>query len=77
MHRAINTGSPAANRQIVNESKQTLGEDIAKKPDDAQKPPAIDYPGGTSLIIIFVGLRWACTHYSISIPFLSMLTHKC
>ncbi|KAL7971888.1 major facilitator superfamily domain-containing protein [Trichoderma sp. SZMC 28014] len=70
---AINTGSPAANRQIVNESKQTLGEDIAKKPDDAQKPPAIDYPGGTSLIIIFLFFGKLYAEFHIKWVFLSAL----
>lgn len=73
---AINTSSSAASRQIVNESKQTPSEYIAKKPDATQKPPAINYPGGVSLIIVFVGLFLAALcvglvrpHCSISTPF--------
>lgn len=51
-----NTSSPATSPPIINESKQTPNQDVEKKPDAAPKAPAIDYPGGVSLIIVFVGL---------------------
>lgn len=52
----INTSSPAASPHIANQPRQTPGQDVEKKSDTALKAPSIDYPGGVTLIIVFVGL---------------------
>ncbi|KAL9477340.1 hypothetical protein ACSS6W_007181 [Trichoderma asperelloides] len=42
--------------QIINEPKHSPSQNVNKQPEFAPTAPAIDYPGGVSLIILFAGL---------------------
>ncbi|KAL7946141.1 major facilitator superfamily domain-containing protein [Trichoderma barbatum] len=48
--------SSQENPQVTNEPKETPTKDAEKVPDATPKPSAVDYPGGISLIIVFLGL---------------------
>ncbi|KAM0258570.1 hypothetical protein ACHAQJ_003741 [Trichoderma viride] len=51
-----NTSSSQTNLQITIQPEQTSNQDAEKTPDAAPQPPTVDYPGGISLIIAFLGL---------------------
>ncbi|KKP02454.1 MFS transporter [Trichoderma harzianum] len=48
--------SSQANPQVDIKPKENPAQDVAKVSDATPKPPAIDYPSGINLIILFVGL---------------------